>query len=231
MFPRIAIASKGDIDDYVKSVEAAGGEAVIVDPAADVATRVLDEVQGVLLTGGKDVDPMRYGEVADPTVQFAGDARDGLEIDMVMRALERDVPVLAICRGLQVLNVALGGTLVQDIPSSIPRTLDHRVRDPRDAIAHEVRVAPGSLLARTLWPEGGESLVCAVNSRHHQAVKRLASSLVITANAPDGIVEAVERPASAFCLGVQWHPENFWRTGEFDSLFEALIGAAEARTR
>ena len=106
------------------------------------------------------------------------------------------MPVLAICRGLQVVNVALGGTLVQDIPSSIPRAIGHTVRDPLNAIAHEVHVDPESRLARLMWPQGAVASTCPVNSRHHQAIKRVADSLVVTATAPDGVIEAIERPAS-----------------------------------
>jgi putative glutamine amidotransferase len=227
--PRIAVAPNDDLDDYLESVRAAGGEPVRLDPRVHNAAEVSATIDGVLLTGGKDVDPKHYGEAPDPTIRFAGDVRDGFEIELVIRALERDVPMLTICRGMQVLNVALGGTLVQDIPSSIPSALDHRVKDPKHAIAHEVHVTPASQLANAMWPGGSEGARCAVNSRHHQALKRIADSLVVTATAPDGIVEGVERPDSRFCLGVQWHPENFWRTGEFLPLFEALVRAAARR--
>ena len=213
----------------MESVVRAGGDPVRLDPAVHDAGKIAATFDGILLTGGKDVDPKRYGEAPDPTIRLAGDLRDGFEIELAIRAIERDVPVLAVCRGLQVVNVALGGTLVQDIPSSIPQALDHAVRHPLNAIAHDVRVDPDSRLAQVMWPEGGGVWTCPVNSRHHQAIKRIAASLVVTATAPDGVVEAVERPASGFCLGVQWHPENFWKTGEFLRLFEALVRAAAAR--
>lgn len=229
MRPRIAVSPNDALDDYIDSVKRAGGDPVRLDPHVHEAGAFAAGFDGILLTGGKDVDPKNYGEAPDPTIRFAGDVRDGFEIELAIRAIEHDVPVLAICRGLQVVNVALGGTLVQDIPSSIPRAIGHTVRDPLNAIAHEVHVDPESRLARLMWPQGAVASTCPVNSRHHQAIKRVADSLVVTATAPDGVIEAIERPASTFCVGVQWHPENFWKTGEFLPLFEALVRVATAR--
>ena len=151
--------------------------------------------------------------------------RDAFELELARRALDADLPMLAICRGIQVLNVARGGTLIQDIPQEIPTAGTHVLRDPPFAIAHDVWVAPGSLLARLLQ-DRLEDESCSVNSRHHQAVKRLGDGLALAATAPDGIIEAVEAPASRFCLGVQWHPENFYRTGEFSALFEGFVHAS-----
>jgi putative glutamine amidotransferase len=127
---------------------------------------------------------------------------------------------------MQVLNVAFGGDLVQDIPTEVNGALHHAVREPRYAIAHEVWVSPTSRLAALMKDdlEDGES--CQVNSRHHQAVRHVGDGLEVTATAPDGVIEAVERPTARFCLGVQWHPENFWRTGEFRPLFEGFVEAA-----
>ena len=195
----------------------------------DRGADVVRAVDGILLTGGGDVNPHLYGEMPHPTFKGAEEHRDALEIELAVRAIELDVPVLAICRGLQVMNVALGGTLVQDIPSSIPNAIEHVVKHPMDVIAHDVHITPGTRLAELLRPSAGERPTCPVNSRHHQSIKRLASSLLVSATAPDGVIEAIERPASAFCLGVQWHPENFWRTGEFGALFAALVRAAGGR--
>ena len=138
------------------------------------------------------------------------------------------MPLLAICRGVQVLNVATGGTLVQDVPSQHPSDLNHSIEVPKNAPAHGIRVEPGSRLASAL---GGRPAAdaCVVNSRHHQAVDQVAPSFVVSASSPDGVVEAIERPASDFCIGVQWHPENFWATGEFAPLFEAFVKAALQR--
>ena len=141
-------------------------------------------------------------------------------------ALEADLPILAICRGVQVMNVAVGGTLVQDIPSGVEGAVSHQVPMPKHAIAHEVWVNRESLLWSLMEErlENGDTL--GVNSRHHQAVKAVADGFVVSATAPDGAIEAIERPGHAFCVGVQWHPENFWRTGEFTGLFDGLIHAA-----
>ena len=144
---------------------------------------------------------------------------------LVRRALDADLPVLAICRGIQVLNVARGGTLVQDIPTELRTPVEHMVREPRFAIAHEVRVTADSLLDRLMRAHDGRPGLLPVNSRHHQAPKTPGDGLVVTAIAPDGIVEALEDPSRRFCLGVQWHPENFWETGEFRRLFEGFVRA------
>jgi putative glutamine amidotransferase len=139
-------------------------------------------------------------------------------------ATAQDVPLLAICRGMQVLNVAAGGTLVQDLPSERPSATRHLVATPANALAHHVTVVAGSRLAQALGRDGEVG----VNSRHHQALSSIGEGLVVSATAPDGVIEAIERPAARFCVGVQWHPENFWQTSEFAGLFEALVRSAEA---
>ena len=144
-------------------------------------------------------------------------------------AVERDVPLLAICRGVQVLNVAAGGTLVQDIPTIVNPSLNHDITEPKNAAAHDVRLAPGTELEKTLGAAVRGDGLCTVNSRHHQAISVVASSFIVAAEAEDGVIEAIERPGARFCIGVQWHPENFWRTGEFAPLFNAFIKAASAR--
>jgi putative glutamine amidotransferase len=148
----------------------------------------------------------------------------------VRLATDRDLPLLAICRGIQVLNVARGGTLVQDIATQLETTIEHMVRQPLFAIGHDVWMSPTSRLQALMGARLDGSDVCPVNSRHHQAVKDLGRDLVVTATAPDGVIEAVEDPSQRFCLGVQWHPENFYRTGEFSGLFEGLIEAATKHT-
>jgi putative glutamine amidotransferase len=224
MNPLIGITRCSRLDDYVASVERTGARARVLE-VSDSPKTIIGQIQGLLLTGGGDVDPVLYGEDRHPTVDDAEPGRDEFEIDLARRAIEADLPLLAICRGAQVLNVAAGGTLVQDIPTALPTDIDHSVTEPKDAIAHSVRVTPGSLLAATLSTRevpGG----CRVNSRHHQSVGRVGAGLVASATAPDGVVEAIEKPGARFCLGVQWHPENFWRTGEFGSLFGGFVAAA-----
>jgi putative glutamine amidotransferase len=196
----------------------------VLDLQTDRPADVVRDAAGVLLPGGGDVDPARYGEARHRTYDAAETGRDEFEIELVQRALDADLPIFAICRGIQVLNVARGGSLVQDIVDEIPSAGTHVLREPAFAIAHDIWVSMGSLLERLLR-ERLEDEGCAVNSRHHQAVKRLGEGLIVTATAPDGVIEAVEDPAKRFCLGVQWHPENFYRTGEFSALFEGFVEA------
>jgi putative glutamine amidotransferase len=224
--PLIGIAPAAQTADYESSVHRAGAECRLLDTMHDDPARVVAEIDGLLLTGGNDVDPAIFGEAPHETYHASEAGRDAHEIALVRTAIEAGLPIFAICRGLQVLNVALGGTLLQDIPSSVTGAVTHQVPMPKFAIAHEVWVNRGSLL----WTlaeerlENGDTL--AVNSRHHQAVKDLAPGFVVSATAPDGVVEAIERTGGSFCVGVQWHPENFWRTGEFRELFEGFVKAA-----
>lgn len=224
--PRIAIAPCSKPHDYEESIRRAGGEPTIVDYKTHPPAEVVRTFDGILLAGGGDVLPSIYGEAAHGTFGAAEPGRDQYEIELVTRALEADVPLFAICRGIQVLNVALGGTLVQDIPSQVTNALHHDVREPRFAIAHEVWMTTGSLLERLMRERLVEGDEAPVNSRHHQAIKQVAQGLTVSGTAPDGVIEAVEDPARRFCLGVQWHPENFYRTGEFSPLFEGFVKAA-----
>ena len=206
----------------------AGGEVRILDYDTDSPEAVVSAVDGILLPGGDDVQPSIYGEDAHSTFEPAEPGRDAYEIELANRAGDADVPLFAICRGIQVLNVARGGTLVQDIPSARPEAMPHEVRDTPHTIAHDVWVSEGTLLHRLLR-ERVESDACPVNSRHHQAVETVGAGLVVSATAPDGVIEAIEDPSKRFCLGVQWHPENFYRTGEFRALFEAFVDAARKK--
>ena len=224
--PVIGITSCTRVDDYVESVTRAGAEPLVLSTTEDPVA-VLDRVDGVLLTGGLDVDPALYGETPHPATEAAPE-RDRFELPLSKAAIERGVPMLAICRGVQVLNVAAGGTLVQDIPSAVRTDVSHSIALPKDTIAHDVQVTPGTRLADALGP-GTPLDACSVNSRHHQAVGTVAPEFIVSAVSPDGVIEAIENPGAVFCVGVQWHPENFWRTGEFDGLFGAFVAAARAR--
>jgi putative glutamine amidotransferase len=225
--PTIAIAPCRQLADYVESIRRAGA-AVAELTHADRPEEVVERVDGVLLTGGGDIDPALYGAEPHATFEPAEPGRDAFDLALVKAAVAANVPVLAICRGMQVLNVAFGGDLVQDIPTEVNGALHHDVREPRFAIAHEVWLSPTSTLFTLMKDdlEDGES--CPVNSRHHQAVRHLGAGLEVVGTAPDGVIEAVERPGARFCLAVQWHPENFWRTGEFRPLFEGFVEAARA---
>jgi putative glutamine amidotransferase len=227
--PVIGVTSCGKLEDYLKSVERAGGQPRVLE-VGQSPRDVIGTLDGLLLTGGGDVDPAFYGEDRHAAVYDAEPGRDEFEIDLARRAVDADLPVLAICRGAQVLNVASGGSLVQDIPSAVQTDLPHTIQQPQDAVAHDVQVVPGSRLEQALGPAVADSQRCPVNSRHHQAMKTLGRDLVVSATAPDGVVEAIEVPSKQFCIGVQWHPENFWRTGEFSPLFDAFLAAARERT-
>jgi putative glutamine amidotransferase len=224
--PVIAITPCSTPHDYEESVRRAGGEPRVLDRAVDRPADVVASADGILLAGGGDVLPSIYGEAAHRTFAAAEAGRDEYEIELVRRALDADVPIFAICRGVQVLAVASGGTLVQDIPTEVAGALPHDVREPRVAIAHEIWMNPGTLLERLMRARIEEGDSFDVNSRHHQAPKALGPGLVVSATAPDGVIEAIENPSKRFCLGVQWHPENFYRTGEFRELFEGLVQAS-----
>ena len=224
--------------DYLHAVSKAHGLPSIIAPgftnpldeAKQLAGEILDGCDGLLLSGGTDVDPVIFGEVPHTALGRVDGPRDSFEITLAREAVRRDMPVLGICRGLQVLNVALGGTLIQDIPSDVKSTVVHETGEDRVAIGHDVVIDPASRLAALL----GVTRV-GVNSFHHQAAKRLGGGLTISATSPeDGLVEGVEMPDRNFVVAVQWHPENFWKTSAaFDGLFagfvEAAGRAAEAR--
>jgi putative glutamine amidotransferase len=214
---------------YTRALEAAGLVPVIVPPFADpaVAASVIDAVDGLLLTGGEDVDPARYGAAPHPELGPVNAERDATELALVEAARARGTPVLAICRGIQLLNVALGGTLVQDLPSERPSDVVHSADATRDQRTHAIAVAEGSRLARAM----GASRVTA-NSLHHQALDQVAAPLRVSGTAPDGVVEGVETPDETWwVLGVQWHPEELTATPEaWDrGVFAAFAAAVRAR--
>jgi putative glutamine amidotransferase len=213
---------------YTRSVERAGMLPVVIAPLEDErrAAAIAASVDGILLTGGEDVDPAHYGAAPRAETDAPHVARDRSEIALVIAAKTMAVPTLAICRGLQILNVALGGTLIQDIPSERPAALAHAPGGPRDRRAHAIRVNDGSRLAAALGAR-----VLDVNSSHHQALDRVAPGIRVTAIAPDGIVEGAESADDRWwMLGVQWHPEELTATTEaWDrALFEAFRDAAAA---
>ncbi len=229
MPPIIGVTSCRSLPDYLESVKRAGGDPRVLDPAADRPDSIVTAVDGLLLTGGPDVDPARYGESRHASVTAVDAARDEFEIALIGEAVAKRVPIFGICRGLQILNVGLGGTLIQDLHSFASRTLEHSKPTPLCSIAHEVWVSRGSALARLMPDKLADADSCDVNSRHHQAIARLADGFDVSATAPDGVVEAIEHRALPFCLAVQWHPENFWRTGDFRELFEGFVAAAGSR--
>lgn len=210
---------------YVNAVRAAGLTPVIVPPLPPEAVEpILSAVRGVVLTGGEDVDPAEYGQQSQGSNPPHRD-RDKCEIAMVHGARERNIPVLAICRGIQLVNVALGGTLIQDIPTQRPSAIDHDSK-AREMRVHDIVLEPESKLSAAI----GTSRA-AVNSAHHQAIDRLAEGLKMTAWSPDGIVEGAEWEGHYWwMLAVQWHPEELIRdTHNWDrGLFRAFARQVHA---
>jgi putative glutamine amidotransferase len=214
---------------YVRSVLAAGGVPVVLSPllGPSYAARALDGSDGVVLSGGEDIHPALYGMAPSPHLNPPSRERDLFELALFAAARQRELPVLGICRGIQLVNVGLGGTLYQDLPTERPGPVAHDPGAARDARTHTIELKPGSRAAEAL---GGTAF--SVNSFHHQAVDRLAEGLVASGWSADGLIEAVESPAEApWLLAVQWHPEEMhaeMRAPE-RGLFRALVVAAEAR--
>ena len=201
--------------DYVRAVERAGGRALLVPPSHDGVEETLESLDGLIFSGGSDLDPELYGQEAHAVTSDVMRTRDTAELALLEAALERDMPVLAICRGSQVLNVARGGDLVQHLPDVIGD--EKHKHTPGTFADHDVSVEDGSRLASVL----GER--APVKSHHHQGFGKLGGGLRVVAHAEDGTIEAVEDPTRRFVLGVLWHPE----AGEDARLFEELVREAE----
>jgi len=199
--------------DYADAVADVGGEPVLL-PTAAVSAGVVAHLDGLVLAGGADVDPARYGEEPGPHTTAVRPDRDAVEVAVLQAALDRDLPLLAICRGMQLLNVVLGGTLLQHLPA-VPGTEPHQL-GPGLYAERTIRTAPGSALDLLIGP--GDTVHC----HHHQALDRIAAGLTPSAWAEDDVVEGVEAAGRRFCLAVQWHPE----AGEERRLFEGLVAAA-----
>jgi putative glutamine amidotransferase len=229
--PRIGISGRSALVEgaersgvnasYLHAVAATGGAPIILSPIAGpvAVPALLDGVDALLLSGGADVDPRHYRTSAHPELGTVQPDRDTFELALIAEARERELPVLAICRGLQIVNVALGGTLWQDLPSQRGH---HPQSGARTERVHPVDVAPSSRLATALGTERHR-----VNSFHHQAIRDLGSGLAATAHAEDGVIEGIESTTGWWLLGTQWHPEEFWvEPGSSDlALFRALIAA------
>ena len=216
---------------YVHSVVAAGGVPIVLSQliGAAMAPRALEGCDALLLTGGEDIDPARYGARPIRALRAVDPGRDEFELALFRAARERGLPVLGICRGLQTINVALGGTLWQDLPSERRGPVDHDPATPRDARVHPVTLAPGSRVARAL---GTTALT--PNSFHHQGIRDLAAGLVASGWAVDGLIEAVETASGdGWLLGVQWHPEEMYADSAAPEggFFRALVSAASAPER
>ena len=216
---------------YLSAVIAAGGIPVLLPLGMDEAClfQALDMADGLLLAGGVDVAPALFGEEPHPKLGEVDAERDAAELALARRALEIGMPLLAICRGIQVLNVAAGGTLYQDIPSELPDILKHTCfypAYPRNHIAHTIEIEPGSRLAAIVGQDGNLPYGVSVNSLHHQSIKDLGNGLRIVAKAPDGVVEAAEGAGDAWVVAVQWHPEELSARPDMSALFRAFVEAA-----
>jgi putative glutamine amidotransferase len=235
--PVVAVSATSDIlpgfahrvrlnNAYIVALENAGVIPVIVPPLATAraAREILSRVDGLVITGGEDVDPSLYGQPRSDKCGKSNLARDETEIALIREAHEMRKPLLAICRGPQVVNVALGGTLIQDIPTQVPGALHHNSDDDRATRVHEVTVDEGSRISSAIREN-----TIRVNSFHHQSVKDIAPGLIVTARAPDGIIEGIE-PAGDdwWIMGIQWHPEEMndspepWDRGIFRAFAERL---------
>ena len=217
----------GIMPSYIEAVRLAGGIPILLPLLLDELEMqaTLQRVDGILLPGGGDVEPHRYNGTFHPTMYSLDPVRDEFEIKTVRYAIKQEIPIFAICRGIQVFNVALGGTLWEDVHSMLPNAIKHDYykNHSRNHLAHTVDVEPDSCLAYYL-----QSTQVQVNSLHHQGVKELASEARITAVAPDGLIEAIEIPGHPFALGVQWHPENLVQDDPaMLRLFKGLVTTAQ----
>ncbi|MCB0181209.1 MAG: gamma-glutamyl-gamma-aminobutyrate hydrolase family protein [Anaerolineae bacterium] len=207
--------------EYVDAVRRAGGIPILIPPGEDHQVELLDFVDGFILSGGGEVNPALYHGRNHETIAWVDYERDFSEIALVRRMLNQNLPMLCICRGLQVINVALGGTLIEHLPDEVGDRIPHRL-PPRDPTEHLISIEPESKLAQIM----GQTETT-VASWHHQAVRQLAPGLKVVAQAPDGVIEAIEMPAHPWLIGVQWHPEL---TAVADPgqqrLFDALVNAS-----
>jgi putative glutamine amidotransferase len=201
--------------DYVRAVEEAGGRPLLVPPSDDGIEETLDSLDGIVFSGGSDLDPAHYGEEAHPETFGIHEERDRAELELMKAALDRDMPVLGICRGIQVLNVARGGNLVQHLPEIVGHE-GHKHDPPGAFVDHDVEIEPDTTLAQILGDRHP------VKSHHHQGLDAVGEGLRISAHAADGSIEGVEDPEHRFAVGVLWHPE----AGEDRKLFEALVEQA-----
>ena len=210
---------------YVESLRRAGAVPVIVPPQPENAAEVVAGLDGLLLAGGDDCDPSAYGEDRHPSCTTTMDVRrQENDLALAKAARELGVPTLGICLGMQVMNIAAGGTLIQDIASQFETEIEH-ASEPEDRARHDVMIDGGTRLAAVI----GSRLETNVNSSHHQAIRKVGEGLRPAAHAPDGLVEGIEDPRHVFYVGVQWHPEDMTGEESATSLFGAFIEAARRR--
>ena len=208
-------------ENYAECVTSAGGLPLMLPHEPQLARECVARLDALIVNGGDfDVDPALFGEATRHPKVTTKDRRTQFEFEVTKAALERGLPVLGICGGQQLLNVVLGGTLIQHIPDEVANPLAHEQPNPRDQAGHEVTVTPGTLLHRIV-----DSATMAVNSAHHQAVKDVGAQVMVNAVTSDGVIEGIESTVHDFCLGVQWHPEFAIDPGD-EKIFQALVAAA-----
>lgn len=216
-------ARLGVSSTYVDAVTSAGGVPVLIPPALDESaiSRYVELCDGFVMTGGRDISPSRYGsETTHPTTNLLNPRREDFDFALIDAILAADKPVLGVCLGLQELNVALGGSMIQDLPTETSSTIAHKPGDRH--FAHEVHITTGTRLQ-----DIAGTTTLQVNSIHHQACDRLGSGVLVMAKAPDGVVESFEVENKNFAVGVQWHPEVLTTATEHLAVYEALVKAAE----
>lgn len=233
MAPIIGITFVENVEDdpdnnYIRAIEEFGGIPRTLYPG--ISREAYADIDGLLLTGGGDIDPSYYGEEVHETTETEP-GRDALELPLCKQGIKEDLPVFGICRGIQVMNVAMNSSLYQDIPSQFADHLLHKIMEKREDSWHDIKIQPDSLLSQITGDQVAE-----VNSRHHQALKVLGEGFTVTARSEDGIIEAIEDKSKRFMIGVQYHPErmfkepNSWKLKEHAaSLFEAFIQAASEK--
>ena len=207
-------------ENYLAAVSRAGGLAIPLPHDVELVGEWLSLIDGLIVTGGAfDLDPTLYGAGERHATVTTKERRTAFEFEMTGAALERDLPVLGICGGQQLLHVVLGGDLIQHIPDAVPNALAHEQPNPRTEPGHEVEVVPGTRLHAIVMTDR-----LPVNSAHHQAAGAPGPKVVVSARAPDGVIEAIEDPGRRFCLGVQWHPEYRISPGDA-AIMEAFVAA------
>lgn len=211
---------------YIEAISTAGGVPVMIPLglSEEELLTIFERVDGILLPGGGDIEPAFYRGTSHKSMWGVDPERDRSEFVLSRAAVQKGKPILAICRGIQVLNVALGGTLWEDIGSMVPNSLEHDNSNgtPRNYLAHPVNIQPDSVLAKVIG-----KTECVVNSIHHQAIRDLAPELMVTAHAPDNVIEGAEVPEHPFAVAVQWHPENLIADDPaMLALFRALVEAS-----
>ncbi len=209
---------------YVDAIQLAGGLPVLLPPNQPEPSRILDFVDGLVFSGGGDIDPEIYGGSHHPTIYLVDEERDSFELSLAKAALTANIPTLGICRGMQILNVASGGTLITHVPEVYGETIAHRLDHPRRPIPHPVQVKPDTRLAQIV----GETEVGVV-SWHHQAVKTLPNCWQVVANAADGLIEAIEHTLHPWMVALQWHPELSPEDPVHQRIFQALVKEAKGK--